>query len=82
MDNECVERGGGRDSCTDGMTPAPKYAHGPETGTPNVFLPVVARNGIAKRANCQTYLPTGPNGGFEMQLLKTMTVTNGDFLLQ
>ena len=54
MDNECVERGGGRDSCTDGMTPAPKYAHGPETGTPNV--PVVARNGIAKRANCQTYL--------------------------
>ena len=27
-------------------------------------------------------LPKGPNGGFEMQLLKTMRVTNGDFLPQ
>ena len=78
MDNECVERGGGRDSCTDGMTPAPKYAHGPKRGTTNV--PVVARNGIARRVNFQTYLRKGPNGGFELQLLKTMT--NGDFLPQ
>ena len=79
MDNECVERGGGLDSCTDGMTPAPKYAHGPETGTTNV--PVVARNWNNEEGELPD-LPKGPNAGFEMQLLKTMTVTNGDFLLQ